>query len=180
MRPGPVATAPISRPTGFARIRTWRVFFALTSLEAAGAVLWWRRHRRWGTGFVNRVIDPRIVRWRMDERSRGEIALIEHVGRTTGILRRTPVHPVPTETGFRIIVPLASDSQWARNVLAAGRCRLKIGDVIHDLDEPRLVSPCSVAEIVWVGRIAMSWLGFRYLLLRDARRGKQASDPTEG
>src|SRR4029079_11531943 len=122
--------------------------------EAIGAVVWWSRHRRAGTGFVNRVVDPWLVRRSLVDRSRGEIALIEHVGRRTGIVRWTPVHPVPTDDGFRIIVPLGSESQWARNVLTSGSCRLQVGDFLHDLDEPLLVSPRRIAGIpTVVGRL---------------------------
>ena len=60
---------------------------------------------------------------------------------------------------------MGAESQWARNVLAAGTCRLQIGAVVHELDEPRLVSPRRIAGIPsGVGHL-MSWLGFRYLTL---------------
>jgi F420H(2)-dependent quinone reductase len=133
---------------------------------AVGAAAWWRRHPRTGAEYVNRVIDPWLVRSGAIEASEGELALIEHVGRVSGIVRVTPVHPVATSDGYRIIVPLGAASQWALNVLAAGQCRLEVLGVVHDLDEPRLVSPIDVVGIPPVAGHLMDWLGFRYLELR--------------
>jgi hypothetical protein len=132
-----------------------------------GAVAWWRRHPRFGTHWVNRVVDPWLVSHGVVDRSAGEIGLIEHVGRTSGIVRRSPVHPVQTPTGYRIVVPLGLESQWARNVLAAGHCRLEVEGVIHELDRPSLVRPSRIDDLPRVSRPLMDWLGFRYLLLHE-------------
>jgi deazaflavin-dependent oxidoreductase (nitroreductase family) len=147
-------------------MRKSAILACAVAIEVIGAVIWWRRDRRVGSGLVNWVIDPWLVRRGIVERSRGEIALIEHVGRSSGIVRTTPIHPVPTENGFRVIVPLGQDSQWARNVLAAGSCRLQVGGVVHLLDEPALVSPLAILEISPARRRLMNVLGFRYLTLR--------------
>ena len=141
------------------------ILWTLGSLLMA-AVTWWRRHPRVGAAWVNRVLDPWLVERGLLDRTNGEIGLLEHVGRTSGTVRRTPVHPVATETGFRIIVPLGAESQWARNVIAAGHCRLQIADTMYELDEPLLVEPSSVAGVPALARGVMGWLGFRYLELR--------------
>ena len=131
-----------------------------------GGLAWWRWHPRTGSAWVNRVVDPWLVRQGIIDESEGELGLIEHVGRISGIVRVSPVHPVRTEDGFRIVVPLGVASHWAANVVAAGRCRLQVGDVVHELDQPSLVSPSAVAGIPpFAGRM-MDVLGFRYLLLR--------------
>ena len=83
-----------------------------------------------------------------------EIGTLEHFGRKTGTRHLTPVHPVATADGFRIVVPLAEASQWAMNVLAAGHCRLQLHDTIFDLDEPVLVEPVDVRELTGPMRIA--------------------------
>jgi len=136
-------------------------------LIVIGAVAWWRRHPRFGSGWVNRVVDPWLVRNGAVEGSRGELGLLEHVGRTTGTVRVTPIHPVPTADGFRIIAPVGVQSQWAKNVIAAGHCRLRVGSVVHELDEPRMVLPCEVEGLPRPVARAMDWLGFRYLVLRQ-------------
>jgi hypothetical protein len=78
----------------------------------------------------------------------------------------TPVHPEPTVDGFRIVVPLASESGWARNVIAAGHCRLQLHDIVDELDEPRMISPHEVDGIPRVVRLLQTALGFRFLALR--------------
>jgi deazaflavin-dependent oxidoreductase (nitroreductase family) len=138
---------------------------ALVAFLVATAA-WWRRHPRFGSNWVNRVVDPWVVREGFVAKSEGEIGLIEHVGRKSGIVRVSPVHPVPTEDGFRIVVPLGLESEWAHNVLTAGRCRLQIGETVYELDEPMLISPMLVEEIPPMVQHLMVWLGFQYLQLR--------------
>jgi deazaflavin-dependent oxidoreductase (nitroreductase family) len=155
--------------------------FMLTGLigsAAIGAAAWWRRHRRFGSGWVNRVADPWLVSHGVVDNSAEEIGLMEHVGRRTGAVRVTPVHPVATDDGFRIIVPLGLQSQWAQNVLAAGRCRLQVGDMVYELDEPVLVASSMVDGLPRLARRAMDWLGFRYLSLHRVAEmpGRLAAD----
>lgn len=131
-----------------------------------GCVAWWRGHPRVGAGWVNRVANPWLVRQGAIANAGGELALLEHVGRASGTVRVTPIHPVPTAEGFRIVVPLGVASQWARNVLAAGHCRLQVDGVVYELDEPLLVVPSRVEGIPTLAARVMDWLGFRYLVLR--------------
>jgi deazaflavin-dependent oxidoreductase (nitroreductase family) len=144
-----------------------------------GGVLWWRRHPRAGAAWVNRVANPWQVRRGGAVLGRGEIGLLEHVGRRTGTVRVTPVHPVRTNEGFRIIVPLGDESQWAQNVLAAGHCRLQVSGEVHELDEPRFLRPRFVETVPAVLAGSLEWLGFRYLVLRSftARAGTLESKP---
>ncbi len=131
-----------------------------------GAARWWRRNRRVGADIVNRVIDPWLVRRGLIKASREELGLIEHVGRRSGTVRRTPIRPMPSADGFRIIVPIGERSEWARNVLAAGHCRLVLGDRVLELDQPVLETPAEVPGLPRPVRALFDWLGFRYLRLR--------------
>ena len=126
----------------------------------------WRRHPRTGTGFVNAVVNPALVRSGLAGTGGSEIGTLEHTGRRTGVRRLTPVHPEPTANGFRIVVPLGTQSEWARNVIAAGHCRLTLHDRTFDLDEPTMVDAARVDDLPWVLRRIMGALGFRYLSLR--------------
>jgi deazaflavin-dependent oxidoreductase (nitroreductase family) len=145
-----------------------RAFVMAAALGTAvtGGVLWWRDHRRFGAATVNRIVNPWLVREGVSDVTRGEIALLEHVGRVSGTVRVTPVHPVDTPEGVRIVMPLGSASQWGRNVVAAGHCRLQRGETVIELDTPRIVDPSAVEAIPRLAALGMSWLGFRYLLLR--------------
>lgn len=155
------------------------VFFLATLAGIYAAVRWWREHRRVGADLVNRVVDPWLERQGVVASSRGELGVLEHVGRRSGILRRTLIHPVPAEDGYRIIVPIGDQSEWARNVLAAGHCRLDLGDRVLELGEPVLETPSEVPGLVPVVRALFEWLGFRYLRLRTLHvlEGDAASRP---
>lgn len=144
-----------------------RVVAALTlALSVSAAVAWWRGHRRTGSRFVNDLINPFLLRRGVPGRSRDNLGTIEHIGRRSGIRRLTLVHPVPTEDGFRILVPLGTESEWARNVLAAGHCRMQVGDVVYELDEPALVPIGREAGVAAPIRWAQAGLGFMSLRLR--------------
>jgi hypothetical protein len=144
-----------------------RRLFLMAGLVAGlyALVSWWRDNRRVGTGFVNRIVNPWLERRGIIGATRDELALVEHVGRTSGIVRRTPIHPIATPEGYRIIVPVGESSQWARNVLAAGHCRLILSDRVVELDEPILRAPADVPGLPLPTRALFGWLGFRYLEL---------------
>jgi hypothetical protein len=139
------------------------LFTAAVGIGAA----WWRRHPRTGSAYVNRVVNPWLVEHGIARKSAGEIGLLEHVGRLTGTVHVSPVHPVPIEAGFRIVVPLGIESQWARNVMAAGHARIQIGDFVHEVDEPALRSPLEVRGIPAAAGHVMNWLGFRFLVVHE-------------
>jgi F420H(2)-dependent quinone reductase len=131
-----------------------------------GAASAWRRDPRVGTAFVNSVVNPVLLRRGLTGRGRSEIATLEHVGRTSGMKRLTPVHPEATQNGFRILVPLGMHSEWARNVIAAGHCRIQLHDQVFDLDEPAMIGVREAKDLPWPLRRVMAALGFKYLTLR--------------
>jgi hypothetical protein len=133
---------------------------------AGGSVIVWRRNPRMGSAFVNAVVNPGLVRRGLAGRGRSEIGTLEHVGRRSGIRRLTPIHPESTADGFRIMVPLGTHSEWARNVLAAGHCRLQLHDLVYDLDEPMMVPAADVDDLPLAVRAVAAALGFQYLKLR--------------
>ena len=64
------------------------------------------------------------------------------------------------------MVPLGAHSEWARNVVAAGHCRLQWHDTVYDLDEPAMLPAAEAGELPPTVRGAMAALGFEYLQLR--------------
>jgi hypothetical protein len=129
-------------------------------------VVAWSRNKRIGSGFANEVANPLLVRRGFAGSGRSEIGTLEHIGRTSGIRRLTPIHPVPTETGFRIVVPLGEQSQWVRNVLAAGHCRMQLRDVVYELDEPVLLAAGELPDIAPPVAWILDRLGVEYLVVR--------------
>ncbi len=148
------------------KIVTFFAFPAATGAALVAAVGLSRRNPRIGTAFVNSVVNPALLRRGLAGYGRSEIGTLEHVGRVSRVRRLTPVHPEPTSDGFRIIVPLGMRSEWARNVIAAGHCRLLLHDQVLDLDEPAMVDAGRAQDLPWpLGRI-LAALGFQYLNLR--------------
>ena len=73
---------------------------------------------------VNDRVNPWLLEHGYPGSANAEIGVLEHVGRTTGKVRLTPVHPTLREDVVLIPAPLGEGSQWARNVLSAGSARL--------------------------------------------------------
>jgi hypothetical protein len=145
---------------------------AIAAALVAGLAIYWRWFPRAGLRWTNERFNPWLVERGLSGAGRSEIGTLEHFGRRTGTRHLTPIHPVPTAEGFRVVVPLADRSEWARNVLAAGHCRIQLRDVVHELDEPVLVRAIDVRELPRPIRWAEERLGFRYLLLhRFAEHG---------
>jgi hypothetical protein len=144
-----------------------RKIVAVLALVAAVrlAVRAWRENPRIGTAFVNSVVNPALLRRGLAGGRASEIGTLEHFGRRSGLRRLTPVHPEPTKGGFRVLVPLGPQSQWARNVLVAGHCRLHLHGQVFDLDEPVTVAAAEAGDLPWVVRRLMTALGFQYLYL---------------
>lgn len=126
----------------------------------------WMRYTRIGAGLANDVVNPWLVRHGMSGTSLSELATLEHVGRRSGIRRLSPLHPIPTADGVRFAVPLGDRSEWARNVLATGRCRMQYRDRLVELDEPVLLSPTEVSGMTPLVACVTEWLGWKYLVLR--------------
>ncbi len=144
-----------------------RILIALGALTALafGIVALWRRNPRMGTRVMNERVNPFLVQRGIAGLGRSEIGTVEHYGRTSGRRYLTPVHPEPIENGFRIMVPLGLQSHWARNVMAAGHCRMQLHDVVYELDEPEMLLPRAMAELAAVPRAIGGSLGFTYLRL---------------
>ena len=57
----------------------------------------------------------------------GRMAMIETIGRRSGQARRTPVGYVRNQDGSVWLGAGRAESQWPKNLLASGRCRVRIG-----------------------------------------------------
>ena len=88
---------------------------------------------RWNKVGLNRVT-RRIAPWLPG------FGVVEHRGRRSGRRYRTPVNVFPTEDGYRFALTYGADTDWVKNVLAAGGCQLETrGRVVRLV--ARLVAP---------------------------------------
>ncbi len=89
---------------------------------------------------VNGTVNPWLMEHGIPGSAKAEIATLEHVGRKSGTTYFTPVHPTLHEETVLVPAPLGVGSQWARNVLDAGRARLQFHETLYELDQPELIT----------------------------------------
>jgi len=66
-------------------------------------------------------------------------SLIQHRGRKSGLTYETPIVAVADDDGFLIALPYGADTDWVKNVFAAGSAVLITGGEVHTLARPELV-----------------------------------------
>lgn len=66
-------------------------------------------------------------------------SIVRHTGRTSGRAYATPVGAVAVDGGFVIPLPYGTQSDWLRNVLAAGEARIVHEGRDHAVEQPRVV-----------------------------------------
>jgi deazaflavin-dependent oxidoreductase (nitroreductase family) len=103
---------------------------------AATGILMMRFRKRW-LAQINIVITNRITGlfagWLPG------FGILTHVGRRSGKVYRTPVNVFHAANGFVIALTYSSESEWVKNVLAAGGCELKTGRRKYHLSAPKVV-----------------------------------------
>jgi deazaflavin-dependent oxidoreductase (nitroreductase family) len=68
-------------------------------------------------------------------------SIVRHVGRTSGRAYQNPVSAYPLGDGFVIPVLYGTQSQWVRNVMAAGRFTLRTKGRDYPLERPEVIPP---------------------------------------
>jgi deazaflavin-dependent oxidoreductase (nitroreductase family) len=109
---------------------------------------------------MHRVIN--VVASRVAGRA-GSLVDLEHVGRRSGAIRHTPVRAFRRGDTLAVGANFGVESDWVKNVLAAGGCSMTMSGQRLELTEPRLVP---LPEASWV---FPRWfrLGLRYLVRTD-------------
>jgi deazaflavin-dependent oxidoreductase (nitroreductase family) len=98
-------------------------------------VLLLRFRKRWVAAF-NLAVTNRITS-RFAARLPG-FGMLTHVGRRSGTLYRTPVNVFRAPEGFLIALTYGRESEWVKNVLAAGGCELETRGVRYHLSAPTI------------------------------------------
>jgi deazaflavin-dependent oxidoreductase (nitroreductase family) len=91
---------------------------------------------------------------------RGSLAELEHVGRTSGVVRHTPLRAFRIGDTVVIGLNFGRESDWLKNIAAAGGCRMRLDGEVLELGAPRVVPIQEGAQGMprWFG------LGLRYLV----------------
>jgi deazaflavin-dependent oxidoreductase (nitroreductase family) len=90
---------------------------------------------------------------------RAAFADLEHVGRRSGAVRHTPLRAF--RVGDRVVIGLnfGRESDWLKNVQAAGSCRMRLGKELLELGMPRVVPVRQGIEgMPWLFGVALRYL----------------------
>jgi deazaflavin-dependent oxidoreductase (nitroreductase family) len=137
----------------------------------------------WVRRFVSARFNPLVERLGLVGGRRSPWAYVEHVGRTSGRAYRTPVLPAIAGDHAYIPLPYGADVQWARNVRAAGHCRLQVHERTYDLDEPRVITAAERHDLperlrAWAEARGNRYLALHVLAERDGLLAVAAGAPT--
>ena len=103
---------------------------------AASGVLMMRFRKRWlakvNIAFTNRITGL-FAGWLPG------FGILTHVGRKAGKVYRTPINVFRASNGFIIALTYSSQSEWVKNVLAAGGCELQTRGKKYQLSAPNVV-----------------------------------------
>lgn len=96
-------------------------------------MLFSREHARFNRRVTNRIVLPLsgwLPMW----------SVVEHVGRRSGKVYRTPVSAFRTrDGGVAVLLPYRPDRDWVKNLQAAGGGRVRLYSKTFDVSDPRVV-----------------------------------------
>jgi deazaflavin-dependent oxidoreductase (nitroreductase family) len=120
-------------------------------------------------GPMTRALNPVIVK-RAGRSGFRMAAQVRHVGRRSGRPYVTPVSA--RRSGDVILIPLTfgNQSDWVRNIVAAGRCSVRLDDRDYEATEPRFLRRGEAGELLRPAFSAMERASFRMLGIRQFLR----------
>jgi len=127
-------------------------------------MLFARRRAEFNRKFLNPLVEPLA----------GYVPLcsaVDHVGRRSGKGYRTPVTAFPTSDGVAVLLPYGSDTDWVRNLMAAGSGRVQIDGRSLLVEQPRVVSLREAATVFnapWRQLLGVAPIGSALLLTRSS------------
>jgi deazaflavin-dependent oxidoreductase (nitroreductase family) len=123
---------------------------------AASGVLMMRFRKRWlakiNIAFTNRITGL-FAGWLPG------FGILTHVGRKSGKVYRTPINVFRASNGFIIALTYSSQSEWVKNVLAAGGCELKTRGKKYQLSAPKVVRDPSRKRFPFPVRLVLRTVG---------------------
>jgi deazaflavin-dependent oxidoreductase (nitroreductase family) len=134
---------------------TLALIFALIAIPVTGALLM-RFRKRW-LAKINIAVTNRITGL-FAGRLPG-FGIVTHVGRKSGKVYRTPVNVFRAPSGFIIALTYSSQSEWVKNVIAAGGCELKTGGKKYQLSAPHIVLDPTRRRFPIIVRIVLRIVG---------------------
>jgi deazaflavin-dependent oxidoreductase (nitroreductase family) len=133
-------------------------------------ILLTRFRKRWVAAF-NLAVTNRITS-RFAARLPG-FGILTHAGRKSGKLYRTPVNVFRASDKFLIALTYGRDSEWVKNVLAAGGCQLKTRGVRYQLSTPTIVHDTTRRRFPPFVRLILGLIGANDFMQMEKCREKK-------
>jgi len=138
----------------------------------AAPILLIRLRKGWVAGF-NLAVTNRITS-RFADRLPG-FGILTHVGRKSGRVYRTPVNVFRAPEGFLIALTYGRESEWVKNVLAAGGCELETRGVSNKLNAPAILHDPTRRRFPFPVRIVLRLIGATDFMRLSTSRGQGAA-----
>jgi len=138
----------------------------------AAPILLIRLRKGWVAGF-NLAVTNRITS-RFADRLPG-FGILTHVGRKSGRVYRTPVNVFRAPEGFLIALTYGRESEWVKNVLAAGGCELETRGVSNKLNAPAILHDPTRRRFPFPVRIVRRLIGATDFMRLSTSRGQGAA-----
>jgi deazaflavin-dependent oxidoreductase (nitroreductase family) len=121
------------------------------------------RVRRLNRAYLNPVVG------RIAGRLPGPLVLLRHRGRASGRMYVTPLIAQRTGVGFVIPLTYGDRTDWAKNVLAAGKAEIRQGKQVFAVSKPAIVDEKAVLPMLPPPlRLAVQLVGMkRFMTLLD-------------
>lgn len=100
----------------------------------------------------------------------GPTAVVRHIGRQSGRAYRTPVYAAALGDDFVILLLLGRETDWCRNVRAAGHCTLQLHGTSYAVTAPEVIDQATALH-AFPAPIRLAARLFRMPLLRLCRLG---------
>ncbi len=135
----------------------------------AGFVAWRSRipteqRDGWGRRLMNERIAPALMERGLARGEHARTGIVEHVGRSSGTVRRTLIYPVPLGNQFAVPLPYGPEAHWPKNVLAAGGARLEYRGRTYELVNPRPVGWAEIEDMPRSDALIGRLIGGRFLV----------------
>jgi hypothetical protein len=123
---------------------------------------------------MNERVNPWLLGHGIPGSEHAEIGTLEHLGRRSGALHFTPVHPTIRGDAVFVPAPLGIGSQWAQNVQASGHARLQVHEELLDLVAPELITVTEAGMVPAAVAAPLDRMGWRYVRFHLAARAPGA------
>jgi deazaflavin-dependent oxidoreductase (nitroreductase family) len=139
---------------------------------AASGILMMRFRKRWlakiNIAFTNRITGL-FAGWLPG------FGILTHVGRRSGKVYRTPINVFRASNGFIIALTYSSQSEWVKNVLAAGGCELQTRGKKYQLSAPKVVHDPTRRRFPIPVRLALRIVGANDFMQLSTSRSRDAA-----